>query len=521
MYTTALHHVTEASFSRPALEEIKLHGLAGVKRVFGVALFLGLISILGPIIVTYLTYYKVYKPLLNIKIGRISRVELQQTMQIYLFLDLMLGLLLPIIGPVLRVRYFQPALRVTDEAKARVLEHGEVCVRAYNQLPFTLISTHSSSSPPVRPALLYGSSNHEPTSATVFNKHPKITKQYPQFPEKSVFSPATSSDIESDLHCVILWRGRHHSLEPRDLLFHRSVLEDERSRVRSSPHFSFFGSSDVDVEKETLSFEDVSKLVPVSPKSSTECIMPSTLPLLNTRHSAVQSPELSKSHLNLVLRDASEPYLRSTSTMQVVVNSGKPVLALETIPEVVIISQSECDPQGADFSMSSVLSSPSTQSTMPPPLSSTAMSLPPCPQRSLAGCGPSQAYKLYLMGHNYPLDWFRDKCAYEDQDRRSVLTLASSCQAQYDHGSIRDSTHHPSSNEHVVAVGVKGKLGCEKDDMNEMKLPSAPMFLVGRMQALPPNGFTSRDLGHSQLRRSPVMDFSILRQQRATAVESL
>lgn len=126
-YTTALDHVTGASFSRPALEEIKLHGLAGVKRVFGVALFLGnahrncrleravctvghfhflcmpvnitfylhgpamlgLIPILGPILYTCLTYNKVYKPLLNIKIGRISRVELQQTMQMYLFLDLM------------------------------------------------------------------------------------------------------------------------------------------------------------------------------------------------------------------------------------------------------------------------------------------------------------------------------------------------------------------------------------------------------------------------------------------------
>ncbi|KAI9238782.1 MAG: hypothetical protein BYD32DRAFT_486236 [Podila humilis] len=592
-YTTALHHVTEASFSRPALEEIKLHGLAGVKRVFGVALFLGLIPILGPIIVTYLTYYKVYKPLLNIKIGRISRVELQQTMQIYLFLDLMLGLLLPIIGPVLRVRYFQPALRVTDEAKARVLEHGEVCVRAYNQVaalightsePRSLLSNLESISiqtiPPTLPSFLSRSflltrhrrrpcvqpysmgprimNQHQQQSLTSTQRLPSNILSF-QRNQSSVRQPAaTLSQIStvsfsgggattplsrvtfSSIEFVYHYQHCHNPHFPyhfhdgqrvdcpctdlrttRSYSSSESVLEDERSRVRSSPHFSFFGSSDVDVEKETLSFEDVSKLVPVSPKSSTECIMPSTLPLLNTRHSAVQSPELSKSHLNLVLRDASEPYLRSTSTMQVVVNSGKPVLALETIPEVVIISQSECDPQGADFSMSSVLSSPSTQSTMPPPLSSTAMSLPPCPQRSLAGCGPSQAYKLYLMGHNYPLDWFRDKCAYEDQDRRSVLTLASSCQAQYDHGSIRDSTHHPSSNEHVVAVGVKGKLGCEKDDMNEMKLPSAPMFLVGRMQALPPNGFTSRDLGHSQLRRSPVMDFSILRQQRATAVESL
>ncbi|KAG0036275.1 hypothetical protein BGZ82_004434 [Podila clonocystis] len=129
-YSTPLDHVAGDSLSRPALEEIKLHGL-GVKHVFGVAFFLGLIPILGPILYTYLMYCKVYKPLLNIKIGRISRTELQQTMQSYLFLDLMLGLFLPIIGPVLRTVYSQPALRMADEAKARVLEHGEVCVRAY------------------------------------------------------------------------------------------------------------------------------------------------------------------------------------------------------------------------------------------------------------------------------------------------------------------------------------------------------------------------------------------------------
>lgn len=50
---------------------------------------LGLIPILGPILYTCLTYHMVYKPLLSIKIGRISQVKLQQTMQVYLFLDLM------------------------------------------------------------------------------------------------------------------------------------------------------------------------------------------------------------------------------------------------------------------------------------------------------------------------------------------------------------------------------------------------------------------------------------------------
>lgn len=493
---------------------------------------------------------------------------------------------------------------MTDEAKARVLEHGEVCVRAYHQVaalightsePRSLLSNLESISiqtiPPTLPSFLSRSfpftrHRHRPCvqpysmGSRIMNQHQQqslaSTHRLPsnilsfQRNQSSVRQPAatlsrlstvtfsggdattplsraTFSSIEFacryqhyhnqhfSYHCHDGERADCPSTDSRTTRSYSSsgsVLEDERSRIRSSPHFSFFGSSEVAVEKETLSFEDVSKLVPISPKSSAECIMPSTLPLLNTRHSAVQSLELSQSHLNLIIRDASEPYLRSTSTMQVVVNSGKPVLAAETIPEVVIITQSECNPQGAvlplpsmvqgaDFSMSSVLSSPSTQPTVPPPLSSTTMSLPPCPQRSLAGYGPSQAYNLYLMGHNYPLDWFRDECEYEDQDRGSVLTLASSCQAQYDHGSSRDSTHYPFSNEHVVAVGVKGKQGCENEDMNEMTLSSAPMFLVGRTQALPPSGFTSRGLGHSQLRRSPAMDFSILRQQRATAVESL
>ncbi|KAG0344065.1 hypothetical protein BG004_004770 [Podila humilis] len=121
------YHIPTNTHARPAMEEIRIHGIAGVKRVFGVAIFLGLIPILGPILYSYLTYQKIYRPLLRIKICRSSRNELQQSMQFYLFLDLMLGLFLPFIGPAIRARYLQPALRMTDEARTKVLEHGQTC----------------------------------------------------------------------------------------------------------------------------------------------------------------------------------------------------------------------------------------------------------------------------------------------------------------------------------------------------------------------------------------------------------
>lgn len=493
---------------------------------------------------------------------------------------------------------------MTDEAKARILEHGEVCVRAYNQVaaliehtsePRYLLSNLERISiqtiPPTLPRFLSRSfplarhrrrpcvwpcslgsrimnQHHQQPLATIhrlssnilsFERNQSSVRQpaatlsrlstmtFSEGGATTSLSHVTFSSIEFAYHyqhdhsphfpyhfhdgCRTDCPGTDSHMT-RSYSSSGSAMEDERNRTRSSPHFSFFGLSEVADGKP---FEDVSKLVPANPKSSTECIMPSTLPLLNTRQSAVRSLELSQSHLNLILpksQDASELYLRSTSTMQVVVNSGKPVLAEETIPEVIIISQSECDSQGAvlplpskaqgaDLSMSSVFSSQFTQPTVPPPSSSSSMSLPPCPQRSLEGCGPSQAYKLYLMGQNHPLEWFRGECEYKDKDRGSALTLASSCQAQCDHGSCRESTRYSSSNDHVVAMGVKGKQGCENEDMNEMTLSSAPMFLVGGTQALPRNGFTSPGPGHSQLRRSPAINFSILRQQRATPIESL
>ncbi|KAF9306768.1 hypothetical protein BGZ74_003626, partial [Mortierella antarctica] len=75
--------------------------------------------------------------------------------------------------------------------------------------------------------------------------------------------------------------------------------------------------------------------------------------------------------------------------------------------------------------------------------------------------------------------------------------------------------------ERVVKVSVQDKHDCEiEEDMNEMTL-SLPVVLVGGTQAPPSNGVPSSAPGYSQLRRSPGMEFSTLRQQRATAIEPI
>ncbi|KAF9426375.1 hypothetical protein BGZ94_006618 [Podila epigama] len=99
----------------------------------------GMIPILGPLLCIYLTYLKVYKPLLAINISRVRQTQLQQTMKLYLILDLLVFIF------VLRsswksLQHFKtpvapnPAHRMTDDAKNRIQEHGEICVRAYNQV---------------------------------------------------------------------------------------------------------------------------------------------------------------------------------------------------------------------------------------------------------------------------------------------------------------------------------------------------------------------------------------------------
>ncbi|KAF8943558.1 hypothetical protein BGZ47_005298 [Haplosporangium gracile] len=108
-------------------------GLRGFLKRIGLAFFLGLIPGAGFIICAALSYFKVYRPLMDhFMIDDADRVTLQRYAYQCLITDLLIGLLLFPMAPFLRL-FFCGNLWMVESARIRVMRHDEKCAKAFSE----------------------------------------------------------------------------------------------------------------------------------------------------------------------------------------------------------------------------------------------------------------------------------------------------------------------------------------------------------------------------------------------------
>ncbi|KAF9107553.1 hypothetical protein BGX27_008692 [Mortierella sp. AM989] len=174
-------------------------------RRHGVAAFIGFVPIFGPAICFYVSYKLIYEPVGRLKIGRTNRIALEKVVFSHIFQNFLLGMLIPILGPMFGSR-LQMNHRAVNIICEKVRDHvqsssvnyvsqvnefkeqhriqvSEILAQAFelsgqNQnLTQASGSSSGPSRPPIQPWSYIQSQRHEMTAALGQDSAPESSQQ--------------------------------------------------------------------------------------------------------------------------------------------------------------------------------------------------------------------------------------------------------------------------------------------------------------------------------------------------------